>query len=216
MLDPKNGFTEAKQKVIELKGDDPRAVKALLKFIYTRSFEGEPDGNHNQSPEFLLALLVAAKKYLLDMLAAKACDALWDSLKLSMEAKIEAKDGMGLIRLLDFTIEHMDHFTQPQEYHKLCYETVTEHIPLLLELREFRASLVDPGERTKILQIIANAVKQSRAQHTVTMCTQCHTAWVGELPDDTCFMGGWGTTFTLEHQLIQTAVKIGEDGTTKK
>ncbi|KAK5174912.1 uncharacterized protein LTR77_000048 [Saxophila tyrrhenica] len=67
------GFKESTQDVIELKEDSPRAVAAILRYIYTFDYGSIPDTHSAESTaKFHLDVHAAANKYGLPRLAEKA------------------------------------------------------------------------------------------------------------------------------------------------
>ncbi|KJY02384.1 hypothetical protein TI39_contig55g00007 [Zymoseptoria brevis] len=62
MLDPKGGFVEASASVIELKEDDPAALEALLRYIYTFKYIDDEEKRANDWI-FHLNYSIVARKY---------------------------------------------------------------------------------------------------------------------------------------------------------
>ncbi|KAI6885093.1 hypothetical protein KC360_g1524 [Hortaea werneckii] len=81
LLGPGKHFAEAQQPTVELKDDEPMAVEAMLRWLYTFDYEMARPADYTPTHDFHLSVVVVADKYLLNGLRDEALRRLSDMLQ---------------------------------------------------------------------------------------------------------------------------------------
>jgi hypothetical protein len=123
-----SGFSESSQSVIELQDDEPEAVVAMLRFLYT--FDYVDKKANLPSLDFHFEVCKTAKKYLLPKLEEKALNAI------SAEQERRPKDNdtetaaSGIVDLFRAYDDYRHHVAPPKGQLRTL---VKEHLPLLMK-----------------------------------------------------------------------------------
>ena len=113
--------------MVELKGDDPKALRAALAYLYGRT---NYDDGKEQDGTFQLEVAKVADKYLLREL----CDLAVEKLRAIVEGVYDKKQAVwDLVCKL-----HTDEYAHSVELQSLARILVRNHAPLLMEIEEFR------------------------------------------------------------------------------
>lgn len=157
-------FKESKQTEIELYEDDPRAIIAILHYLY--GFEYETPGEDAQDLEdaFHLSVFIAAKKYMLPALARQALYLLYLTvIKLLRRQRNPetASEAFRLIKLFAGNVEYDKSFAE------WIMNLADAHLPELFQLSEFRMLLETEGWE-EIRDLCIKRVKEGHQSKQIT------------------------------------------------
>ena len=179
MLDPSNGFSETDKAVIELKEDDPAAMAAMLRYIYTFAYE-DPNDTSVSSPQFHLDVYLTARKYLIEKLQGKAWKALEDRIAALTAGCVEGGDGGSLFEYVQFIAWQRESIAATDAWAR---KLVRKHIKLLMGVKDFRLSLA--SEESYTLVSLNEAIEREHS-HKLKICSYCSKQWTDEDPGPTC------------------------------
>ncbi|EME79247.1 uncharacterized protein MYCFIDRAFT_204749 [Pseudocercospora fijiensis CIRAD86] len=167
---PGSHFAESQQKTIELKGDHPDAVEAILKYLYTKQ------DNNDQDHEWTLQLEIAktAEKYLLPGVAAIA------NQKFVSHASVIAEP-----QAVFDAIMHIREHAFSEKDLAVASELEKKHIFALMKVNDFRQLISkDQSLMWKYIDQFAEFIS-SKAEVMLCKCAKCTSTLVrhpGTLP----------------------------------
>lgn len=135
-------FKESKQTEIELYEDDPRAIIAVIRYLYGFDYLTTEEDAQDFEITFHLSVFIAAKKYMLPALARQALCHMDLTLLVRLESLRCPESASEVFRIIKIFAENVG-------YHKGFAEWIMElanaHLPELFQLSEFRMLLETDG-----------------------------------------------------------------------
>ncbi|KAK5174914.1 uncharacterized protein LTR77_000050 [Saxophila tyrrhenica] len=164
-------FVESEQATIELQGDEPRAVMAMLRHIYGFPYDQDLAILPSEGIDFHHAVDTTANKYLLSKLEEKALNSL-DSSCARYEEACDLLDKVQVFRTIKKFALHKE-LGGPMD--KAYHHILSTQFLALYKLQEFRLWLEEPGKegvRDMAFELMDNANKNCIGCQ-VSPCKRC-------------------------------------------
>ena len=170
LLSPDSKFAESQQPVIELKDDDPKAVEAMLGFLYGHEYSDF--ARSARQPQNLLwfnmDVFVTAQKYLLPGLQREAIYALRAQGDDAQESFQRDSSILPLFELIQALTVYQRYDEVFLEYGK---ELIEDHLLALMSLKPFREWMDIDG--TYAVPLVLDAVAAGSDAHKIITCRGC-------------------------------------------
>jgi hypothetical protein len=172
LLDPNSAFREANQSVIELKEDEPDAVRAMLDHVNDLPYDGSFSLNDlPTSVRFHLKVFVTAKKYLLPQLQTQAYN--------RFRTDVGTLCGNRLPICIDQLIDLLEFFQQYIDEDEIIVQWIETlaltHLTRLIIEKAFRDWL----EGSPILQPVIERLQSDFEEgQSVVVCNVCSNVYM--------------------------------------
>ncbi|KAK3052471.1 hypothetical protein LTR09_006325 [Extremus antarcticus] len=136
--DPESGFNESHAEVIELHDDQPEAVDAVLKYIYTFEYDNiVRTGKDKTRPQFHLRVYRVAHKYQIPKLQHKACTGLDRACRKITLQTSGSKNGSSSEELFELIKLITEHKQYDHSFNTTSIYLVQRYLSPLMRLKTF-------------------------------------------------------------------------------
>ncbi|KAK3714301.1 hypothetical protein LTR37_007887 [Vermiconidia calcicola] len=166
-------FAESERKTIELHDDDPDAVEAMLRYIYSFEYADNAGKPALGTAAFHLNVYVVAKKYQMPTLGTKALKSVHGEIAtFDKTGNPSTTRGFEILQLIMALKTYKEH---DESFEKVAKKLTIAYLPALMKEKEFRASLEGPDGQgdLKLVQTAVERGHDASSRQKWILCQTC-------------------------------------------